>query len=107
MNTTAIARRLRRDQPDEEKDLRRALKAGRFAGFKFRRQHTKGKYFLDSNCPTSRLSVELDGFRHGLPERLQRDEERAKFFAAEGIEDMRFWNHHWRKNRESVLLESQ
>ncbi|MBI4663928.1 MAG: DUF559 domain-containing protein [Verrucomicrobia bacterium] len=105
MNPTAIARRLRRDQTDEEKELWRALKAGRFAGFKFRRQHTKGKYFLDFYCPLARLSVEMDGFQHGLPEHLQRDEERAKFLAAEGIEELRFWNHQWRKNREAVLLD--
>ena len=105
MSSTAIARRLRRDQTDEERELRRALKAGRFVGFKFRRQHPKGKHFLDFFCPAARLSVELDGFQHGLPEHLQRDEERAKFLAAEGIKELRFWNHQWRKNREGVLLE--
>ena len=105
MSSTALARRLRHDQTDEEKELWRALKAGRFAGFKFRRQHPKGKCFLDFYCPAARLSVELDGFQHGLPEQLQRDETRAKFLAAEGIEELRFWNHQWRKNREGVLLE--
>ena len=105
MNSTAIARRLRRDQTDEEKGLWPALKAGRFAGFKFRRQHPKAKYFLDFYCSMARLAVELDGFQHGLPEHLQRDEERAKFLAAEGIQELRFWNHQWRKNREGVLLE--
>jgi very-short-patch-repair endonuclease len=105
MNTTTIARRLRRDQTEEEKELWCALKAGRFAGFKFRRQHPQGKYFLDFYCPTARLSLELDGFQHGLPEHLQRDEERAKILAAEGIEELRFWNHQWQKNREGVLPE--
>ena len=105
MIPTAIARRLRRDQTDEEKELWRALKAGRFAGFKFRRQHPKGKYFLDFYCPLARLSVELDGFQHGLPQHLERDAERANFLAAEGIAELRFWNHQWRKNREGVLLE--
>ena len=105
MNSAAIARRLRRDQTDQEKELWRALKAGRFAGFKFRRQHPRGKYFLDFYCPMARLSVELDGFQHGLPHHLQRDEGRATFLAAEGIEELRFWNHQWRKNREGVLLE--
>jgi hypothetical protein len=47
MNAISIARRLRRDQTDEEKAMWRALKAGRFAGFTFRRQHPEGKYFLD------------------------------------------------------------
>ena len=105
MNPTATARRLRRDQTDEEKQLWRALRAGRFAGFKFRRQHPHGNYFLDFYCPTAQLSVELDGFQHGLPEYLQHDEERTKALAAEGIEELRRWNHQWRKNREAVLLE--
>ena len=105
MSSTANARRLRRDQTDEEKQLWRALKAGRFTGFKFRRQDAKGKYFLDFYCPAARLSVELDGFQHGLLEHIERDEDRTKFLASEGIEELRFWNHQWRKNREGVLLE--
>ncbi len=105
MNPTAVARHLRRDQTDEEKQLWRALKAGRFAGFKFRRQHPRGKYFLDFFCPVARLSVELDGFQHGMPEIIQRDEARARFLAAEGIEELRFWNHQWRQNREGILLD--
>jgi len=105
MSSTAIARRLRRGQTNVEKELWRTLKAGRFAGFKFRRQHPKGEYFLDFYCPLARLSVELDGFQHGLPEHLQHDEARAKFLAGEGIEELRFWNHQWRENREGVLLE--
>jgi ATP-dependent helicase HrpA/adenine-specific DNA-methyltransferase len=105
MNRTGNARRLRREQTDEEKELWRALRAGRFAGFKFRRQHPLEGYFLDFYCPTATLSVELDGFQHGLPEQHQRDAEREKYLASEGIEELRFWNHQWRKNREGVLLE--
>ncbi len=105
MNPTANARRLRREQTEEEKHLWRALRAGRFAGFKFRRQHSVGKYFLDFYCPAAKLSIELDGFQHGLPEQRQRDEEREKFLVSEGIEEMRFWNHQWQKNRDGVLLE--
>jgi very-short-patch-repair endonuclease len=105
VNPTSNARRLRREQTDEEKELWRALRAGRFAGFKFRRQHPLGDYFLDFYCPTAKLSIELDGFQHGLPEQHQRDEEREKFLASEGVEELRFWNHRWRKNREAILLE--
>jgi ATP-dependent helicase HrpA/adenine-specific DNA-methyltransferase len=105
MDSTSNARRLRREQTDEENELWRALRAGRFAGFKFRRQHPLGKHFLDFYCPTAKLSLELDGFQHGLPEQRQRDEERERFLAAEGIEELRFWNHQWNKNREGVLLE--
>ena len=105
MNPTANARRLRRDQTNEEKELWRALRAGRFAGFKFRRQHPVGEYWIDFYCPTARLSVELDGFQHGLPEQQQRDQVREQFLAARDIEELRFWNHQWRNNREGVLLD--
>ena len=105
MNSTSNARRLRREQTEEEKELWRALRAGRFAGFKFRRQHPLGKYFLDFYCPTAKLSIELDGFQHGLLEQRRRDEEREKFLASEGVEELRFWNHQWKKNREGIMLE--
>jgi ATP-dependent helicase HrpA/adenine-specific DNA-methyltransferase len=105
VNPTRNARRLRREQTDKEKELWRALRAGRFAGFKFRRQHPLGDYFLDFYCPVAKLSIELDGFQHGLPEQRQHDEEREKFLEAKGIEKLRFWNHQWRANREAVLLE--
>ncbi|MBP7826397.1 MAG: DUF559 domain-containing protein [Verrucomicrobia bacterium] len=105
MNTTTRARQLRRQQTPEEKQLWQAVKAGRFAGFKFRRQHPVGRFFLDCYCPLARLAVELDGFQHGLPKGIHRDAEREKFLAEQGIEVVRFWNHQWHKNREGVLLE--
>jgi ATP-dependent helicase HrpA/adenine-specific DNA-methyltransferase len=105
MDATSIARRLRREQTKEEKELWRVLRAGRFAGFKFRRQHPLGFYPLDVYCPAVKLSVELGGFQHGLPEQNRRDAERREFLAAAGIEELRFWNHQSRKNRAGVLLE--
>jgi very-short-patch-repair endonuclease len=105
MDSTSNARRLRREQTDEEKELWCALRVGRFAGFKFRRQPLLGKYFLDFYCPAAKLSIELDGFQHGLPERRQHDKEREKFLASEGVEELRFWNHQWWENREGILLE--
>ena len=105
MNLTPNARRLRREQTGEEKELWRALRAGRFAGFKFRRQHPIGTFCLDFYCPTAKLSIELDGSQHGMPEQRQRDEAQEKVLAQEGIEEMRFWNPQWWRNREGMLLE--
>ncbi|HEV2437216.1 MAG TPA: DUF559 domain-containing protein [Verrucomicrobiae bacterium] len=105
MNPTVNVRRLRREQTAEEKELWRALRAGRFAGFKFRRQHPLRNYFLDFYCPVAKLSIELDGFQHGLPKQHQRDEERKKVLTSVGIEELRFWNHQWCAGREAVLLE--
>ena len=100
-----MARRLRCRQTDEEKQLWRALRAGRFAGFKFRRQHPLGQYCLDFYCPLARLSVELDGFQHGLPSQRQDDQTRKSFLASHHVEELRFWNHQWNKSPEGVLLE--
>jgi len=105
MNPITNDRRLRRQQTDEEKELWRALRAGRFAGFKFRRQHPEGDYCLDFYCSAAKLSVELDGSQHGHPEQQQRDQTRAQYLAALSIEELRFWNHQWQTNQEGVLLE--
>jgi very-short-patch-repair endonuclease len=104
MNSVETARQLRHDQTDEEKQLWRALRSHRFAGFKFRRQHPAGIYILDFYCAAARLDVELDGFQHGLPEQMQHDEARSAFLKEQDIEELRFWNHQWRTNREGCLL---
>ncbi len=105
MSSIGNARRLRRDQTDEEKELWRSLRGRRFAGFKFRRQHVVGAHTLDFYCADAKLAVELDGFQHGLPEEIHRDETRERFLTEQGIQTLRFWNHQWRKNREGCLLE--
>lgn len=105
MSLKHIARGLRRNQTDDEKALWRALRDRRFAGFKFRRQHTVGDHILDFYCAAAKLAVELDGSQHGHPEGMQRDAEREKFLAQQGIAMLRFWNCQWRENREGCLLE--
>jgi very-short-patch-repair endonuclease len=105
MNPVENSRRLRREQTEEEKQLWRALRAGRFAGFKFRRQHFIGKYFMDFYCVFARLGIELDGFQHGSPEQMKYDKEREQFLNSKGIEVLRFWNHQWHENKDGILLE--
>ena len=82
MTSTGNARRLRRKQTKEERQLWQALRAGRFAGFKFRRQHPLGSYTLDFYCSLARVSVELDGFGHGLPRQRQLDFAKQRFLAS-------------------------
>ena len=105
MSLKQIARGLRHNQTDDEKALWRALRARRFAGFKFRRQHTIGNHILDFYCADAKLAVELDGSQHGQPEGMQRDAERERFLTERGIATLRFWNRQWRENREACLLE--
>jgi len=105
MGLKQIARVLRRNQTDEEKQLWRALRDRRFAGFKFRRQHVVGDYVLDFYCAAANLAVELDGSQHGHPEGSQRDAAREKYLVEHDIVTLRFWNRQWRTNREGCLLE--
>jgi len=55
-------------------------------------------------CAAARLDVELDGFQHGLPEQKQHDQKRSAYLKEQDIEELRFWNHQWRANREGCLL---
>jgi very-short-patch-repair endonuclease len=105
VNPTGNARRLRRQQTRQEAQLWQPLRAGRFAGFKFRRPYPLGGYFLDFYCLAARLAVELDGLEHGLPRQQEQDAARDQFLAAEGLEELRCWNHQWRSKREGVWWE--
>jgi very-short-patch-repair endonuclease len=91
-NHNEFSRRLRRKQTPEEKDLWKAFRDRRFAGFKFRRQHEVAPYFLDFYCPLAKLAVELDGSGHGLPGQADHDTGRDAFLAVKGIAVLRFWN---------------
>ncbi len=74
----ARRRALRKDSPDAEKLLWFHLRAKRFAGFKFRRQHPCDPYILDFYCPRRRLAVELDGGQHFEDAALRYDERRTR-----------------------------
>ena len=56
--------------------LWRALRANRFQGLRFRRQHPFGPYILDFYCDAAKLAVEVDGGFHLLEDRQLLDAER-------------------------------
>jgi very-short-patch-repair endonuclease len=102
MSTVSRARRLRREMPDAQRRLWRLLRDRRFAGYKFRREHPMGRYFLDFYCPEARLNLELDGGQHGLPEQRQHDELKEQYLLSRGILTTRFWNHQVQREPEVV-----
>ena len=57
-------RNLRRAQTDAEARLWNYLRDRRLEGYKFRRQHRIGRYFVDLVCAEASLIVELDGGQH-------------------------------------------
>jgi very-short-patch-repair endonuclease len=60
-------------------------------GWKFRRQHPIGPYFVDFYCPAARLVVEIDGPTLGEDAQWVYDERRTDWLREQGYEVLRFW----------------
>jgi very-short-patch-repair endonuclease len=90
----SLARRraLRKTSPDAEMILWIHLRAKRFAGFKFRRQHPCPPFILDFYCPRRRLAVELDGGQHFEDAATRYDERRTADLRDRRIRVLRFSN---------------
>ncbi|HVZ85900.1 MAG TPA: endonuclease domain-containing protein [Polyangia bacterium] len=89
-----LARRrdLRRNATDAERVPWFQFRAKRFAGFKFRRQHSCGRYILDFYCPARTLAIELDGGQHFDPAKQAYDERRTEQLQKRGVRVLRFPN---------------
>jgi len=96
-------RKLRQSSSDAEKRLWRTLRDRQMAGAKFRRQHSLGPYILDFCCPEARLAIELDGGQHAFEKQIRHDEQRSRYLADHGIQELRFWNNEVLENTEGVL----
>lgn len=79
------------------------LKRRQLHGWKFRRQHSVGRYILDFYCPEAQLAVELDGAVHDDPARAAYDAERERHLAGLGIRVLRFENRCVFEQPEAVL----
>jgi very-short-patch-repair endonuclease len=83
---------LRNGSTPAERKLWNALKHGNLDGYKFRRQHSVGRYIVDFYCPNQRLAIELDGDSHFTDEAIKYDLERTIFLNALNIRVLRFLN---------------
>ena len=86
------ARDLRKSQTPAEDLLWSYLRNRQLDSFKFLRQHPFGGFVLDFFCWKEKLSIELDGGVHDLPEVKERDEIRQNFLEENGIFVIRFKN---------------
>jgi very-short-patch-repair endonuclease len=104
---TSLARRraLRSASTDAEAALWKHLRAKRFAGFKFRRQHSCGPYILDFYCARRNLAIELDGGQHYNVGAQRYDERRTGDLAQLGVTVLRFANDLIFREPEAVLEE--
>jgi len=105
------ARQLRQKMTAHEKLLWRELRAHRFKGYKFRRQHpivyetferSSSFYVADFYCAARKLVIELDGKYHELPDQKEYDMARDKLMNEFGMMILRIKNEELR-NMEVVL----
>lgn len=89
--------------PPAEVLLWSRLKGRQLNGFRFRRQHPVGPYFLDFYCAEIKLCVELDGDQHGQENALRKDQQRTGFLETKNVTVLRFWNDEVYKNLEGVI----
>ncbi len=85
----SFARKLRTEPTEAERKLWYALRKQQINGYRFRRQHPIGPYFVDFICLEVRLVIELDGGQHAIS---TTDKVRDRWLRAEGYEVLRFWN---------------
>jgi CreA protein len=69
--------------------LWQAVRQGRLAGLRFRRQHPMGPYILDFYCAAARLAVEVDGLAHDAAAQVQHDERRREWLEERGVTVLR------------------
>ncbi len=93
------ARQFRRNETKAERKLWNALRGGKLAGLRFRRQHPLGRFTLDFYCEALRLCVEVDGGQH---DGRELDIERTSHLNALGIEVVRYWNNEVLENLDGV-----
>ncbi len=86
------ARNLRKTMPEAERRLWARLRNKQLGSFRFRRQHSIGRYVADFVCLEARLVIELDGEQHGLDAAQAYDAARTAFIEREGWQVLRFWN---------------
>ncbi len=87
-----IRKHLRNNSTSAEATLWKILKSSQVGGYKFRRQHSVGKYVLDFYCPSLQLAIELDGEPHADLINIARDAERDECLNQKGITVFRYEN---------------
>jgi len=101
--TVDRARELRQNETAAEKRIWSRLRAHRFQGFKFRRQHPIGRYVVDFVCLGAHLVIEVDGDSQGDDRADTLDAARTAWLETQGFRVVRFWNHDVLEGTDDVM----
>ncbi|WP_404371695.1 endonuclease domain-containing protein [Sphingomonas sp. MMS24-J45] len=102
IGTVPRARQLRRDAPEPERRLLRALKQA-FPSMKWRHQAPVGPFYVDILCFSEKLVIEVDGDTHA--DREWRDASRTNVIEDEGFRVLRVSNNDVMQNLDGVIAQ--
>jgi very-short-patch-repair endonuclease len=102
IGTVPRARQLRRDAPEPERRLLRALRES-YPQLKWRHQAPVGPYYTDILCIAARLVIEVDGETHATT--TEHDATRTRFLQNEGYQVIRFTNADVMANPNGVITQ--
>ena len=103
-NLCNLAKKLRKNQTQQEKIMWDLLRNKKFENLKFKRQVPFEKYIADFICEKEKLIIEIDGGQHNDTINIEKDNERTKYFENEGYRVIRFWNNEIDNDLEGVYL---
>ncbi|MGB5821916.1 MAG: endonuclease domain-containing protein [Saonia sp.] len=96
---------LRESLTSAEAFLWKQLKARKFEGRRFTRQHSIKNYIVDFYCAQEKLIIELDGEAHNNAVAYERDEKRTEKLHELGYTIIRFENKMVFENLSSIFME--
>ena len=99
------AKTLRKVLTPAERKLWNAIRNGKLDGYKFRRQHPIGRFYLDFYCHEKKLCIEVDGTIHNLKENQEYDKSRTAELERMEIKVIRVKNKQVMSNLSWVLAE--
>jgi len=76
---------LRHNTIEIERRIWSRLRRRQVDGWKFRRQHPIGPYFVDFYCPAAKLVIEFNGLSHDDDRQWAYDQRRQAWLEAQGI----------------------
>jgi very-short-patch-repair endonuclease len=97
-------RKLRNDATEAEKILWYRIR-NNLLEYKFRRQHSIGKYIVDFYCAELKLVVEIDGYIHGEENNIERDRIREDYLVGLGLRIVRYRNEQIIYELDSVMID--
>jgi len=101
---TKTRKLLRHNMPLAEQLLWVKIKSRQIKNYKFRRQHSVGKFIVDFYCPGAKLAIEIDGDSHFESVAAEKiDSRRQEFLGSLGVKVIRFTNKAVYENLAGVL----